>query len=256
MHSEINGIELQALDGEIENLYSFNSVAEKDGAGLHVHEPLLHQAQGKGIPEHVLRLKVFIENVRRDYLTAQDIDRLIVQGDCYYKQIKRTLGENHRHGFLTVNEVVEYLKLENETFKIESHFVDYGVYPSSDNDLRSCTEDLKDKLPNLFENYADSGFIFIGLNVAVSHWKCNSRYFLFDSHAVNVNGTLSSDGVGRLLAFCNLKEIARSPFNGSINQHEITRVVTRGQEPQCSRKRPIPPELKAHPKLNGGLKKN
>ena len=201
----------------------------------------------------------FIENVRRDYLTTQDIDRLIVQGDCYYKQTKRTLGENHRHAFLTVNEVAEYLKLESQTFKIESHFEDYGVYPSSDNDLGSCTEELKEKLTNLFENYADSGFVFIGLHVAVSLWKCNSRYFIFDSHAVNENGTLSSDGVGRLFAFSNLKEMARflmkrSPFNGLINQYEITRVVaTRGQEPQCSTKRPIPLELKSDPKFKARI---
>ena len=55
---EINGIVLQALDGEIQNLYSFDSVVEEDGAGIDVDESLLHQAQGKGIPEHVLRLKV------------------------------------------------------------------------------------------------------------------------------------------------------------------------------------------------------
>ena len=85
----------------------------------------------------------FIENVRSDYLTTQDIDRLIVQGDCYYKQTKRTLGENHRHAFLTVNEVAEYLKLESQTFKIEPHFEHYGVYPSSDIDVGSCMGELK-----------------------------------------------------------------------------------------------------------------
>ena len=93
--------------------------------------------------------------MRRDYLTTQDIDRLIVQGDCYYKQTKRTLVENPRHALLTVNEVAEYLKLESQTFKNESHFEDYGVYPSSDNNLGSCTEELKEKLTHLFENYAD-----------------------------------------------------------------------------------------------------
>ncbi|XP_046687531.1 ATP-dependent DNA helicase PIF1-like [Homalodisca vitripennis] len=55
---EINGRILDLMDGRIHELRSADTVDREDDDGLDVDVNLLNQATGKGVPDHVLRLKV------------------------------------------------------------------------------------------------------------------------------------------------------------------------------------------------------
>jgi hypothetical protein len=55
---EINRLVLNSCDGRIHELRSADTVEKEDDDGLDVDVQLLNQATGKGVPDHVLQLKV------------------------------------------------------------------------------------------------------------------------------------------------------------------------------------------------------
>lgn len=172
----------------------------------------------------------------RVVFSSFDIDTILSSGDNLYARVLPNLPSNTI--YLDPEELPTEIRVANYLAYIQSlsdnSWLSNGLFASSSGNKDVSFISLVRNLDSIFNsitfNNATDSVIFTGQYYAVSFWRHNNFYFLFNSHAVNSsNQFLDQDelNVARLFRCHNLTSLAsllfaRNIFDGSqYSMHKL-----------------------------------
>ncbi|XP_067660106.1 uncharacterized protein, partial [Haliotis asinina] len=156
------------------------------------------------------------------YWSADDLDKVLVEGDELYGHIQRSSTISAAH--LLINELPEYISASDDsTFRLSRHQPNSGLLWPAEGmgdfggfvDLEVALERGLIDHSSCFVNFCDAVFAVV---------QRGGSYFVFDSHSRNEEGTMACDGTSVLMSYSSVHGVYEHCMRlaSSMNAHANT----------------------------------
>uniref|UniRef100_A0A8D8QAR4 ATP-dependent DNA helicase n=2 Tax=Cacopsylla melanoneura TaxID=428564 RepID=A0A8D8QAR4_9HEMI len=159
--------------------------------------------------------------------TSQDVDRILKEGNEYFALCKERRTVGRAYPFIESDDLVQNVRLFGYNVRLTREWKMTGLFQYDTDELAEIRS-IASQLLDIVKPFRDDnvGFIFTLDEYAVSFWRSNNKYYLFNSHSTDNNGKSCTNGYARLLECPTMFDLVRllllnKPSRGSLGVRNI-----------------------------------